>query len=181
MDSGYAAWAARWRVPMGFALGAAYLVFSRPTPRLLIVGAIVALLGLLVRAYAAGSLDKNRTLAVSGPYAYTRNPLYLGSSIMGCGFAIAGGSWALGLAFAALFVLVYWPVMRREAEFLQQQFGEIYARYAQAVPFFLPTGRRAPAAGEGFQWVLYRRNREYQAAAGFLAGIIFLVLKMVLK
>jgi protein-S-isoprenylcysteine O-methyltransferase Ste14 len=181
MDSGYTAWAARWRVPMGFAMGVAYLVFSRPAPQLLIVGGIVAFLGLLVRAYAAGCLDKNRRVAAHGPYAYTRNPLYLGSLIMGGGFAVAGGSWALGSAFIAMFGLVYWPVMLREAEFLRQQFGETYARYASAVPFFLPTGRHAPATGEGFRWALYRQNREYQAAVGFLAGIAFLVFKMLLR
>jgi protein-S-isoprenylcysteine O-methyltransferase Ste14 len=181
MDSGYAAWAARWRVPMGFALGIAYLVFSQPAPRLLAAGAMVALVGLLLRGYAAGCLDKNRRLAANGPYAYTRNPLYLGSLIMGGGFALAGSSWALGAAFFALFVLVYWPVMRREAEFLRRQFGETYTRYALAVPFFLPTGRHAPATGEGFRWALYRQNREYQAAVGFLAGIAFLVLKMLFR
>jgi len=181
MNSGYAAWAARWRVPLGFGLGVAFLVFAQPTPRFLAAGAIVALVGLIVRAYAAGCLDKNRSLAVSGPYAYTRNPLYLGSSIMGCGFAIAGHSWPLGLGFIVLFVAVYWPVMLREEEFLHQQFGETYDRYAQAVPFFLPTGRHAPASGESFQWTLYRKNREYQASAGFTAGIVFLVLKMMLN
>ena len=181
MDSGYAAWAARWRVPLGFALGVAYLVFSQPGTRLLMAGFGVAFLGLLVRAYAAGCLDKNRSLAVCGPYAYTRNPLYLGSSIMGWGFAVAGGSWALGLAFGALLVLVYWPVMRREEEFLRQKFAETYGRYSDAVPFFLPTGRHAPVTGEGFRWQLYRKNREYQAAAGFVAAVVFLVLKMMLK
>lgn len=181
MHSGYAAWAARWRVPLGFGLGVAYLVFSQPSPRFLVAGAIVALLGLIVRAYAAGCLDKNRSLAASGPYAYTRNPLYLGSSIMGCGFALAGRSWPLGLGFIGLLVAVYWPVMRREAEFLHQQFGEPYVRYAQAVPFLLPTGRHSPASGESFQWALYRKNREYRAGVGFAAAIVFLVLKMMLK
>jgi protein-S-isoprenylcysteine O-methyltransferase Ste14 len=180
MASSYAAWAARWRVPVGFALGAAYLVFSRPALRLLVAGALVALLGLLLRGYAAGCLDKNRSLAVNGPYAYTRNPLYLGSLIMGVGFALAGGSWALGLAFIAFFLLVYWPVMRCEAEFLRQQFGEDYTRYALAVPFLLPTGRHAPDTGERFRWALYRQNREYQAAAGWFTGIAFLVLKTLL-
>ncbi len=181
MDSGYAAWAARWRVPLGFAFGVAYLVFSQPNSRLLMTGGALAIVGLLVRAYAAGCLDKDRSLAASGPYAYSRNPLYLGSSVMGCGLAIAGASWPLGLAFVALFAVVYWPVMRREAEFLQQQFGETYRRYAEAVPFFFPTGRHAPPAAEGFRWVLYRKNREYQAAAGFVAGIIFLAIKMMLQ
>ncbi|MBZ5542197.1 MAG: isoprenylcysteine carboxylmethyltransferase family protein [Acidobacteriia bacterium] len=180
MGKGYAAWAARWRVPLGFALGIAYLVFARPTPKLLATGALVALAGLILRGYAAGCLEKNRALATRGPYAYTRNPLYLGSLIMGIGFAVAGGSWILGLAFLALFLLVYWPVMRREEQFLRKEFGEAYGKYASGVPFFFPSWRRAPERREGFYWRLYRKNREYQAAAGYGGGILFLALKMLL-
>ena len=139
MGSSYGDWAARSRVPLGFALGVAYLIFSQSTPRLLGAGAAIALLGLSVRAWAAGHLDKNRDLAVTGPYAHTRNPLYLGSLLMGLGFAVAGGSLALGIAFAALFALVYWPVMRREEGHLRRQFGETYDRYAEVVPLLLPT------------------------------------------
>jgi len=83
MGSSYGDWAARSRVPLGFALGVAYLIFSQPTPRLFGAGAAVALLGLGVRTWAAGYLDKNRNLTVSGPYACTRHPLYLGSLLMG--------------------------------------------------------------------------------------------------
>jgi protein-S-isoprenylcysteine O-methyltransferase Ste14 len=180
MDRGYAAWAARWRVPLGFALGIGYLVFAQPSPRLLAVGGATAFAGLAVRGYAAGSLEKNRALATGGPYAHTRNPLYLGSFIMGAGFAVAGGSWILGVAFLALFFLVYWPVMRREEQFLRKEFGEAYAKYASVVPFFFPSWRRAPETGEGFRWEFYRKNHEYQAAGGFLAGILFLALKMLL-
>jgi protein-S-isoprenylcysteine O-methyltransferase Ste14 len=95
MNSAYATWAARWRVALGFLLGFAYLLFCRPTVKLLVGGGIVATAGLAVRAYAAGVLTKNQKLTMSGPYAYTRNPLYLGSSLMGVGFAIAGatGFW----------------------------------------------------------------------------------------
>jgi protein-S-isoprenylcysteine O-methyltransferase Ste14 len=180
MDKGYAAWAARWRVPLGFALGVGYLIFSRPTMRLVAAGGTIALAGLILRAYAAGCLEKNRTLATWGPYAHTRNPLYLGSLVMGAAFAVAGGSWILGIAFLALFLLVYWPVMRREETSLQMQFGEAYEKYAAAVPFFFPSPRRAMRTSGGFRWELYRKNREYQAAAGFGGGIAFLVLKMLL-
>jgi len=180
-DKGYAAWAARWRVPLGFMLAVAYLVFSQPSPRLLLAGSVVGLLGLLLRALAAGCLNKNQELATGGPYAYTRNPLYLGSFIIGSGFAIAGGSWILGLAMVSLFVLVYWPVMRREAGFLAQQFGPPYAEYARAVPFFLPRLRPVDTGGEQFRWATYRQNREYQAALGFVAGAVFLYVKMTLR
>ncbi len=181
MDKGYAAWAARWRVPLGFALGGAYLVFSQPTVRLLEFGGGVGMAGLGVRAFAAGFLEKGRGLATGGPYAYTRNPLYLGSSLMGLGFTVAGGSWVLGLAFLALFLLVYWPVMRREENFLRQEFGETYARYAKAVPLFFPAFRRAPASEEKFRWERYRKNREFEAALGYLTGMVFLALKIWLR
>lgn len=181
MGKGYAAWAARWRVPLGFAWGAIYLVFSQPTVRLIEIGGGVALLGLVVRASAAGFLDKGKRLATNGPYAYTRNPLYLGSLLMGLGFAIASGSWMLGLAFQTLFVLVYWPVMRYEEESLRQQFGEIYGRYAERVPLFLPTWRRGSATREKFRGELYRKNREFEAELGYVAGIVFLSLKLWLR
>ncbi len=180
MDSRYAAWAARWRVPLAFLFGVAYLVFSRPAVLLLIAGGGVALAGLALRAIAAGHLEKDSSLASSGPYAYTRNPLYLGSFLLGMGFALAGGSWVLGLAFLLLFSLVYWPVMRREEENLRRHFGEAYEHYAAQVPIFLPRGRsrRAGSSSEKFRWERYRKNREYEAALGFVVGMVFLVLKL---
>ena len=149
MDSAYAAWASRWRVPLGFLLGVAYLLFSRPTVKLLIAGGAVAALGLALRTFAAGHLAKNQRLATSGPYAYTRNPLYLGSALMGAGFAVAGGNWILALACLVLFAAIYWPVIRREEEYLRREFGQVYDRYAQCVPVLLPRFRR-PAGGGSF-------------------------------
>ncbi len=181
MSSRYRAWAARWRVPLGFALVAAYLVFSQPTRALLWAGGAVAGVGLALRAIAAGYLDKNASLATAGPYAYTRNPLYLGSFLLGLGFALAGGSWVLGLAFLVLFFAIYWPVIRYEEESLAHQFEETYKRYAAVVPLLIPNGRRAPSSGEKFRWERYRRNREYEAALGVLAGLVFLALKLALK
>jgi len=148
---------------------------------LLLAGSAIAALGLFVRGYAAGCLNKNQALATGGPYAHTRNPLYLGSLILGAGFAVAGGVWPLGLALLVLFALVYWPVMRREEEFLRKEFGEIYTRYAAAVPFFFPALRRGEVWGEPFHWVQYRRNREYRALLGYAAGVAFLVTKMLLR
>lgn len=180
MDSGYVAWAARWRVPMGFVLGVAYIVFCQPTARLIAIGGAVAFVGLVLRGYAAGHLEKNRQLAASGPYRWTRNPLYLGSFLMGAGFAVAGGRWELALAFVVFFLLVYVPVMRREEAELRGLFGERFEQYARTVPLFLPTGRGAPKGGGGFAWRRYARNREYQAAIGFAAGLVFLGVKSLL-
>ena len=167
-------------MPLGFLLGVAYLVFCRPTVKLLIAGGAVAAAGVALRAYAAGHLVKNQRLAMSGPYAYTRNPLYLGSALMGAGFALAGGNWILALACVVLFAAIYWPVIRREEDYLRREFGEVYDRYAQRVPLFLPRFRR-PAGGEKFQWKQYRKNHEYEAFLGYLALMIFLAFRIWLR
>jgi protein-S-isoprenylcysteine O-methyltransferase Ste14 len=184
MDKGFAAWAARRRVALGFVWGAAYLVFAQPTLKWLAAGGGIALVGLLVRAWAAGYLEKGRSLATTGPYRYTRNPLYLGSFLLGGGFALAGASWALGISFLVLFLVIYWTVMRREEQFLLQQYSEDFERYQRSVPLFLPgfPGRSdAAAPRERFHWERYRRNHEYEAAIGCLAGLAFLALKIWLR
>lgn len=181
MDSRYAAWASRWRVPLGFAFAGAYIVFAQPTFPLLLAGAAIALAGLLLRALSAGYLAKNQLLATGGPYAHTRNPLYLGSSLLGLGFGVAGGSWELGVAFLAFFLAVYWPVMLREAQSLRREYGEAYDRYAETVPLFFPRLGGGSGAAQRFSWQLYRKNREYEAALGTAAGLVFLALKLRLR
>lgn len=181
MHKDFPSFVARWRVPFGFALGIAYLIFAQPTVPLLIVGSIVALLGLSIRAYAAGHLEKDRSLAMDGPYAYTRNPLYLGSLFIGMGLVLAGGQWALGVVFVLFFLVVYGPVMKREERNLRQRFGESFDNYAKTVPLFLPSRKPLNKSHRKFEWKRYRRNREYEAAIGYLAGIIFLVAKILLR
>jgi protein-S-isoprenylcysteine O-methyltransferase Ste14 len=181
MDKGFSAFVARWRVPLGFALGIAYLVSAQPTVPLLITGSIVALMGLGIRAYAAGHVQKDKRLAVSGPYAYTRNPLYLGSLLIGVGLVLAGAQWALGVVFVIFFLVVYGPVMRREERNLRQRFGQTFDEYAAAVPLFFPVRKPAKRSQEKFEWKRYRRNREYEAALGYLVGVIFLVVKILLR
>jgi protein-S-isoprenylcysteine O-methyltransferase Ste14 len=178
MPRDYATWASRWRVPLGFGLAACYLLLAQPTPKLLLCGAAVSLAGLLLRAWAAGHLAKNQRLATGGPYAYTRNPLYLGSAVMGLGGALAGRAWLIGAAFAVLFVLVYWPVMQREARFLGNEFPESFESYAGQVPLFFPRLSPRPGGGERFDWRLYLRNHEYEAAAGYAGVMLFLALRM---
>ena len=117
---------------------------------------------------------------MSGPYAYTRNPLYLGSALMGAGFAVAGGSWILALTCLVLFAAIYWPVIRREEDYLRREFGEVYDHYAQRVPLFLPRFRR-PAGDEKFQWKHYRKNHEHEALVGYVAMMIFLAFKVWLR
>ncbi|MGH9326113.1 MAG: methyltransferase family protein [Terriglobia bacterium] len=181
MPISFSAWAARWRVPLGFAFAVAYLVVTQPTSRLLQAGAIVALAGLLLRALAAGHLEKNLNLSISGPFRYSRHPLYLGSFILGLGFMIAGASWILGIVFVVLFVVVYTPAMRLEEGFLRQKFGADYDAYARRVPLFSPLpGKRGGRPGS-FAWSRYRKNREYEAAAGYVAVLVFLVIKLLLR
>jgi protein-S-isoprenylcysteine O-methyltransferase Ste14 len=177
----YSEWAARWRVPLGFVFAAAYLAVSRPTACLLLGGGLVALLGLALRAFAAGYIEKSQSLATAGPFGRTRNPLYLGSLIIGAGFMIAGGSWVLGAVFVALFVLIYLPVMRSEESFLQQKFGREFDDYARVVPLLLPRPGRGLRGVGRFQWARYRANREYDAALGYIAIMIFLIVKLVLR
>jgi len=171
----YADFVARLRVPCGFVLVAAFAWFSHPDARSLAYGVPVSLMGLAVRAWAAGHLAKNRALATGGPYAYTRNPLYLGTLLVAAGLAIAARSAGLGALFAAVFLGIYLPVIQLEKQHLRSLFPE-YAAYAARVPALLP--RMTPAGQpRAFQWKLYLKNREYQAAAGFLAGALFLLWK----
>lgn len=170
----------RWRVPLGFACAALFLLLGRPRPLTLIVGGAVAVMGLGLRAWATGYLRKNEALATDGPYAYTRNPLYLGSFLIGLGFTIGGGRLVLGLIFAALFLVIYVPVMRVETTTLEKLFGQSYQRYAQTVPIFIPRlspYRDQPSRKAEFDAALYRRYREYRAALGSIAAWALLALK----
>src|SRR5262245_18593472 len=134
---------ARWRVRLGYVLAIFVLWFARPTPRSIVIGALVGTAGLVIRAYAAGYLHKQSVLTVTGPYGYTRNPLYLGSSIVALGAGIATRSWISGAILVVYFALVYAVVMRREENELFIQHGEAFRVYANAVPLFFP--RMTPA------------------------------------
>ena len=170
----------RWRVPLGFACAALFLFFARPSSWTLIIGAAVALPGLLLRAWASGHLRKNEALATSGPYAYTRNPLYLGSFLIGLGFTIAAGQILLVVIFLIMILGIYLPVMRVESATLAELFGKKYARYAKEVPLLFP--RLSPyrtQTGSKFDRGLYLRYREYRAAIGIVIAWLLLVLKAV--
>lgn len=164
----------RLRVPFGFLFSIIFLIFARPEPTILMIGGAIAIFGLLIRAWASGHIRKNKVLAVSGPYAYTRNPLYLGSFFLGIGFTVASGVWWLGIIFAVLFLGIYLPVMRVEAEELTEIFGEKYQEYASKVPLFFPRPTSYKASAEKFDMSLYMRYREYRAALGlaFAMGVL---------
>jgi protein-S-isoprenylcysteine O-methyltransferase Ste14 len=163
----------RWRVPLGFVSAALFIFLARPRPLSLAVGGAVSVLGLAIRAWASGHIRKNDALATSGPYAYTRNPLYLGSFLLGLGFTIGSGWWPLGIAFAALFLGIYFPVMRVESATLAEIFGSAFQRYAAEVPLFFPRFTRfRNEAGPltKFDSDLYMRYREYRATLGLLVA-----------
>jgi len=173
----YADLVARLRVPSSFLLVAVFAWFSRPVAASLLWGLPVSLAGLALRGWAAGCLAKNQALATGGPYAHTRNPLYLGTLLVAGGLAIAARSPGLALLFAAIFLLVYLPVIQLEEQYLRQIFPE-YQAYASQVPALWPRLTAAPtASGARYRWPLYRKNQEYQAALGFAAGMLFLLWK----
>lgn len=175
----YADVVARLRVPSGFLIVVVFAWFSRPTAFSLEIGLPVSLLGLALRAWAAGCLAKNQQLAIGGPYAYTRNPLYLGTLVVAAGLSIAARSPGLGALFAAVFVFVYLPVIQNESEHLRHLFHD-YDAYAVSVPLLLP--RLTPFHSDNpnpFRLALYLRNQEYNAGAGFAAGMLFLLWKLV--
>jgi protein-S-isoprenylcysteine O-methyltransferase Ste14 len=176
----YADFVARLRVPSGFLLAAAFVWFSQPSIQSLLCGLPISVAGLALRAWAAGHLAKNQQLATGGPYAYTRNPLYLGTLIVAVGLAVAGRSVGLAVLFAGVFLLVYLPVILLEEQHLHRLFPE-YADYARQVPSLLPR-RKGWRGTNRFSGQLYRKNQEYQAAVGFLAGVALLVGKyMIVK
>jgi protein-S-isoprenylcysteine O-methyltransferase Ste14 len=162
---------ARWRVRLGYLLAVFVLWFARPTPKYVAIGAAIGVIGLWLRAYAAGYLHKQKVLTVTGPYAYTRNPLYLGSAILALGAGVATRSWISAGILVVYFALVYSVVMRREERELLAQHGEAFHVYATTVPLFLPkiTAANVPGTSAGkFSFAQYKRNHEYQAASGYL-------------
>jgi protein-S-isoprenylcysteine O-methyltransferase Ste14 len=168
--------ARRARVPLGFVFVVLFLWLARPSPISLLAGVMVAIPGLWLRAVASGHVRKNEVLTTTGPYAYTRNPLYLGSLIISVGFALMARSWWIMAAVAVFFVSIYVPVIRGEEAYLREHFPG-FESYAQQVPMLLPRWR-SKQAENGFSWRLYRQHREYRALLGAAAVVAMLVGKM---
>jgi protein-S-isoprenylcysteine O-methyltransferase Ste14 len=168
---------------MGFCFAGVFLLLARPTWKTMLASLVLVLPGLWLRAYAAGYVKKNAELTTTGPYAHTRNPLYLGSMLIAFGFAAAAWSLAIFVALALLFAVIYVPTIQGEEAYLRAHFAGFHA-YARAVPRLLPRLlRRRSGAGhdraqggnaEKFSAALYRRHREYNSAMG--AAAIYLAL-----
>jgi len=170
--------ARRIRVPLGFAFAILYVWLAKPTAISILIGTALIVPGLVVRALASGHVQKNEQLTTSGPYAYTRNPLYLGSLILAAGFALAARSWWVAIAMAVFFLAVYMPVIRAEEAFLRERFPQ-FDDYARDVPRLLPR-LTAVASGRGsFSWELYWKHREYNALLGSAAMMAALAAKLI--
>ncbi len=168
----------RWRVRAGYPIGIAAFWFARPQLTWLFCGVGIAICGLLLRGYAAGHLRKHKQLAISGPYAFTRNPLYLGSVLLAAGFSVASHSWISTLLLAAYLAIFYPVVIRREQAELKTLYGAAFVEYASQVPAFWPRLSPAVASTERFSWLLYRKNREYEAAIGLAVAMAILWILM---
>lgn len=178
-------WIARWqriarriRVPLGFLTAALYLfeLWQRaPQPAAVAWSLALVLPGLWLRGYAAGYVKKNRELTQTGPYAHTRNPLYLGSMLIAAGFAVALLSWPVALVLAVGFAVIYVPVIASEERFLRAIFPG-FDDYCRRVPRLIPrlTPAKANAEAGSFSFSLYRKHREYNAAIG--AALLYLSL-----
>jgi len=175
--------ARRIRVPLGFVFTAIFLWLAKPTPRSMLIGSAFIIPGLAIRVLASGHVKKNEELTTTGPYAYTRNPLYLGSLTMAAGFVIASRNVWIGIAAAAMFLVIYLPVIRAEENYLRSAFSE-YAEYALQVPRLLPRPTPYRAGTDGslpqFSRELYMRHREYNSILGAALMVAALILKLVL-
>ncbi len=153
------------------------MLLMHPSQRSLWVGGIIALVGALLRVWAAGHIEKGKVLTKAGPYAITRNPLYLGSLLMATGILLAGQGYWLLVPFALFFAGFYYPVMRAEERELLQGHGEEFLSYARRVPFFLPSFHSAPGGSSAFLWSRVIKNREHRTLTGLLLAEAFLIMK----
>ncbi|NWG12353.1 MAG: isoprenylcysteine carboxylmethyltransferase family protein [Acidobacteria bacterium] len=172
--------AQKLRVPVGTLLGVVFLLMMHPSNRSLLLGGSVAAAGAAFRVWAAGHIEKGKVLTQGGPYALTRNPLYLGSLLMALGILMAGQGYWLLMPFGLFFAVFYYPVMKAEEEELLQGYGESFLDYAKRVPLFVPRFRAAPENASVFLWSRVIRNREHRTVAGLIVvGMFLIVIKIV--
>jgi protein-S-isoprenylcysteine O-methyltransferase Ste14 len=169
--------ARRIRVPLGFLFAAFYMWRARPSWTSIAAGTAIAAFGIAIRALASGQVQKNRELTMTGPYAYVRNPLYLGSIVIAIGFAMAARDAWVAVVIVIFFAAIYVPVIRGEEHFLRGQFPE-YADYTRRVPSLLPRTLLFAGVTEGFSRELYFRHREYNSLLGAAAMLAVLTAKI---
>lgn len=169
--------AKRIRVPLGFVFAGVFLWLARPTWVTMLLSLLLVVPGVWLRAYASGYVRKNTELTRTGPYGYTRNPLYLGSMMIAFGFAGAAGSWVILAVLAALFAAIYWPTIQGEEAYLRANFAG-FEEYARTVPRLLPrlTAAATNDVRGSFSSKLYLHHREYNASMG--AAVIYAALAL---
>ncbi len=172
--------ARRIRVPLGFIFAVVYVWLAQPTRTSLIAGALVLLPGLLLRGLASGHVQKDKQLTTSGPYAYTRNPLYVGSLMLAAGFAIAARSWWIVVVMLLMFAVIYVPVIGGEERYLHRTFPE-YDDYARHVPRMWPRLSRYGSQQSAYSPARYWKHREYEAIIGCVVVLAVLVVKLIFK
>jgi len=170
--------ARRIRVPVGFIFAVVFVLLARPTRTSLLAGALVVLPGLALRGLASGHVQKDKQLTTSGPYAYTRNPLYLGSLILAAGFAIAARNWWIVAIMLVMFAVIYVPVIAGEERYLRRTFPG-YDDYARHVPRMLPRLTRYGSQQSAYSSARYWKHREYEASIGCVVVLAVLVAKLV--
>jgi protein-S-isoprenylcysteine O-methyltransferase Ste14 len=172
--------ARRVRVPLGFIFAVVFVLLARPTRTSLIAGTLVLLPGLVLRGLASGHVQKDKQLTTSGPYAYTRNPLYLGSLMLAAGFAIAARSWWTVAVMLLMFAVIYVPVIAGEERYLRQTFPD-YDDYARHVPRLLPRLSPYGSQQSAYSSARYWKHREYEASIGCAVVLAILVVKLIIK
>jgi protein-S-isoprenylcysteine O-methyltransferase Ste14 len=172
--------ARRIRVPLGFIFALVFIWLARPSRTSLVAGTLVVLPGLVIRGLASGHVQKDKEVTTSGPYAYTRNPLYLGSLMMAAGFALAARSWWIVAIMVLMFALIYIPVIAGEERYLRSTFDG-YEEYSRNVPRMLPRLTRYGAKQGAYSSARYWKHREYEASIGAAALMAVLVAKLLLK
>jgi protein-S-isoprenylcysteine O-methyltransferase Ste14 len=169
------------RVAAGYAIGALAVALARPTLRSIALGMSVAAAGELVRLWASGHIQKTEELATGGPYAHTRNPLYVGSTLLALGFGIAAHSLAVVAAVVAYFAAFYPAVIGEESRFLRTKFGAPYDAWAREVPAFLPRVTPGGSRTSRFDWSRVRRNREWRTALALPLFALVLYLRSLVQ
>lgn len=161
-------------MPLGWALSLALLYLARPTPTSLALGLPLVLAGEAIRIWASGHIEKTRVLAMGGPYAHTRNPLYVGSVLLALGFAVAAASPWVAVGVVVYFAAFYPSVMREEAAFLRRKFADEYAAWEREVPVFLPRLSPAGPRVSRFSWARVRENKEWRTVLALPAVALLL-------
>jgi protein-S-isoprenylcysteine O-methyltransferase Ste14 len=166
-----------WRVRSGSIAAITALILSRPSIKFILLGFLISLLGLFLRAWACGHIQKEKKLTMSGPYEYTRNPLYLGNLIIGIGISVGSHSWWVFGIFCLYFLMFYPVIINIEKKKMERLFPSQYKKFKQ-VPLFLPAVKaKLPLENKNFKWILYSNNKEYRALLGVIIFWTILILK----